>query len=230
MRKLWNYGTATPIQRVGVIILGIGLLSLIAWIIKEDLSFDDLFDPYYLPDSRDSFFFHLFFYLIPIGFFMSWGYQILVKIKEWIINDTPEEVKSEPKKVKQKKVYSPPKKNLHFKNNLAAFQFAAQQYSVDMSPKKVSLGIIQDIYKFEDGSTQFFIQLADIGKTTLVSGINDKHSEKLTKGNLIYWAYIDQVGESNSLHVVAIGHILASLYPEYDPNNGKWVIRHDLTQ
>ncbi len=225
MGKLWNYGTSTPIQRVGVIILGIGLLSLITWIIKEDLSFDDLFDPYYLPDSRDSFFFHLFLYLIPIGLSMSWGYQILVRIKEWIINDRPEKLKSE-----QKKFYTPPKKNLHFKNNLAAFQFAAQQYSANMSPKKVSLGIIQDIYKFEDGSIQFFIQLADVGKTTLVSGINDKHSEKLSKGNLIYWGYIDQVDEPNSLHVVAIGHILASLYPEYDPNNGKWVIRHDLTQ
>lgn len=49
MKKLWEYGTAKPVQRLGVIILVIGLLSLISWMVNRDLSFDDLFDSYYFP-------------------------------------------------------------------------------------------------------------------------------------------------------------------------------------
>ena len=53
MKKVWDYGTSTPIQRVGVIFLVIGLLSLFSWMIKKDLSFDDLLEAYSLPRSRD---------------------------------------------------------------------------------------------------------------------------------------------------------------------------------
>ena len=106
MKKVWDYGTSTPIQRVGVIFLVIGLLSLFSWMIKKDLSFDDLLESYYLPRSRDSFFFHLFFYFIPLGLLMSWGYQILLNIKRWILNGKIEKTIT-------------PKQKIYFKDNTA---------------------------------------------------------------------------------------------------------------
>lgn len=227
MKRIWNYGTATPIQRIGVIVLAFGLVSLAAWMIRNDLSFSDLLHSYYLPDSRDSFFFHLFYYLIPIGLLMSWGYQVLIKIKEWIVNDRTEKIES--KTTKQRKPYIPPEKNLHFKNNHAAFKFAAQQYSPDMNPMQMSLGLVQEVYQFENGSIQFLVQLADMEKITFVSGINDKYEAEISKGNLVYWGYVDHVDEPNSLHISAIGHILATLSPEFNPNTGKWTVKKDLT-
>lgn len=228
MKRIWNYGTATPIQRIGVIVLAFGLVSLAAWMIRNDLSFSDLLHSYYLPDSRDSFFFHLFYYLIPIGLLMSWGYQVLIKIKEWIVNDRTEKIES--KTTKQRKPYIPPEKNLHFKNNHAAFKFAAQQYSPDMNPMQMSLGLVQEVYQFENGSIQFLVQLADMEKITFVSGINDKYEAEISKGNLVYWGYVDHVDEPNSLQISAIGHILATLSPEFNPNTGKWTVKKDLTK
>ena len=229
MKRLWIYGTSTPIQRIGVIVLGVGLLSLFSWMIKEDLSFEDLFNSYYLPGKRDSIFFHLFFYLIPLGFLMSWGYQVLIKLKEWIFNDKPKEVEQK-REPKQKQPYAPHQKNLHFKNNLAAFQFATKNYAANMEPGKINLGLVQDVFQTQDGNQQFLIQLADVGKTTLVSGFNDKHGDKVTKGNLVYWGFVEPVNDLNALRISGIGHVLATLSPEYDPNQGKWEIKNDLTK
>lgn len=159
---------------------------------------------------------------------MSWGYQVLIKIKEWIVNDRTEKIES--KTTKQRKPYIPPEKNLHFKNNHAAFKFAAQQYSPDMNPMQMSLGLVQEVYQFENGSIQFLVQLADMEKITFVSGINDKYEAEISKGNLVYWGYVDHVDEPNSLHISAIGHILATLSPEFNPNTGKWTVKKDLTK
>lgn len=161
---------------------------------------------------------------------MSWGYQLIFKIKEWVVNDKVKETVTDSKQTKVKKPYIPPKQNIHFKNNIAAFHFASQQYSANMNPQKMSFGIVQDLFKFEDGSVQFIVQLANTDQTTLVSGLNDKHADKISKGNLIYWGYFEHVDKPNILNIDAIGHILATLYPEYDPNNGKWVIKNDLTK
>lgn len=85
IRKIWSYGTSTPVQRIGVIILAIGLVSLFSWMFKEGLDFEDIFNEYYFPEDRDSIFFHLYFYFIPLGLILSWGYQLLVIIKRWVI-------------------------------------------------------------------------------------------------------------------------------------------------
>ena len=229
MKKVWAYGTSTPIQRIGVIIFGIGLISLISWMVKEDLAFNDLFDSYYLPRSRDSFFFHLFFYLIPLGILMSWGYRVLIKLKEWVFNENLIDFnqKTEPK-VKQPQLQN--HKNLHFKNNLAAFQFATKNYISNMESGKLNFGLVQDVFQTQDGNFQFLIQLADVGKTTLVSGFNDKHGDKIYKGNLVFWGFVESVNDINALKISGIGHVLAILSPEYDPNQGKWIIKKDLTK
>ena len=229
MKRIWDYGTSTPIQRVGVIFLVIGLLSLFSWMIKEDLSISELLNLYYLPGSRDSFFFHLFFYFIPLGLLMSWGYQILIKLKEWIFSDKPEQIESK-SKVKQSRSYVPPKKNLHFKNNPVAFNYASENYVACMFPGQMTLGIIQDVFQLKDGSFSFLVQLADKGKTTLASGFNDKYANQIEKGNLVYWGFIEKVEHpEDHLQISAIGHILATLHPELNPNDGKWSIKSNLT-
>lgn len=225
LKKIWNYGTSTPIQRVGVIILTIGLVSLISWMIKEELDLEDIFNPYSFPRSRDSFFFHLYFYAIPLGLVMSWGYVFLIKTKQWIIMGY---IPKHSSPLKRKKTYSPPEKNLHFKNNTEAFEFATQLHSINYQTNALYFGMVKNISKLKDGSYQFLVQLADQNRTILVNGYNDKHSNKIFVGNLVYWGYADRI-DSNSFNIEAVGHILATLYPEYNPNNFKWSIKENLT-
>lgn len=230
MRKIWDYGTSTPIQRIGIIVLSLGLVSLLAWVIKEDLSFEDIFDSYHLPRHRDSFFFHLYFYLIPLGFLMSWGYQVLLKLKEWVLNGVSERI--EPKiEAKKRQSNIPTKKNLHFKNNLAAFKYASENYVACMLPGQMTLGIIQEVFQLKDGSYSFLVQLADKNKTTLTSGFNEKYATQIGKGNLVYWGFVEKVDQPKDyFQISAIGHILAILHPEFNPNDGKWSIKSNLTK
>lgn len=228
INKLWGYGTSTPTQRIGVIILFIGIFSLISWMIKEDLSLDNLADPYYLPRSRDSLFFHLFPYLIPIGLLMSWGYRLLLVIRQWILVGETNNQKPQTKTEKPK--YNTSAKNLHFKNNQAAFQFASKSHIANMSVDNMDFGIVQDVIKLHDNSFQFLIQLANNGRTTLVSGFNDKYANKISKGNLVYWGFVEPVDSKENLGIEAIGHVLAVLAPEFDSNIGGWVVKQDLTK
>lgn len=229
MKKVWDYGTSTPIQRVGVIFLVIGLLSLFSWMIKKDLSFNDLLESYYLPRSRDSFFFHLFFYFIPLGLLMSWGYQILLNIKQWVFGEKPERI--EPKsEVKPRRSYVPPKKNLHFKNNPAAFEFASSIYNPDLSIGRNFFGIVREKGTPEDEQSFFIIELAGSQENIFVTGINDKYLELVNTGNIIYWGLYENFGEKRLLDIQAKGYILATLHPEFNPNDGKWVIKNNLTK
>ena len=238
MKRVWDYGTSTPIQRVGVIFLVVGLLSLFSWMIKEDLSFDDLLEPSYLPGSRDSFFFHLFFYFIPLGLLMSWGYQILLNIKQWVFNESYEKLTSNKHSSstenlkstsKPRQKYTTPQKNLHFKNNLTAFKFASENYVANLLINQMNVGLVQDKFELKDGSFHFLVQLASKERTTLVSGFNDSYAKEISKGNLVYWGFVEQVTDKNHSGIEAIGHVLAILYPEFNPNNGKWTVKNDLT-
>lgn len=229
MKKIWNYGTSTPIQRIGVIFLVVGLLSLFSWMVKEDLTFDDLFEPYYLPKSRDSLFFHLFFYLIPIGLLMSWGYQILLNIKRWVFGEKPERIEPN-SEVKLRRSYVPPKKNLHFKNNSAAFEFASSIYNADLSTGKNFFGIVREKATPKDEQSFFIIELAGSQENIFVTGINDKYLELVNTGNIIYWGLYENFGEKRLLDIQAKGYILATLHPEFNPNDGKWVIKNNLTK
>ena len=232
MKRLWNYGTSTPIQRIGVIVLGVGLLSLFSWMIKENLSFEDLFNSYYLPGKRDSIFFHLFFYLIPIGLLMSWGYQILIKLKEWILSGGPKEAspKKEAPSKRQRSVYTPPQKILHFKNNLMAFEFASQNYTTTLLANHMSVGIVRDIFKSNNEKPLFLVELANNKEKILAGGFNDIYADEISIGNLVYWGFAEEVHYEIYPEIRALGHIVATLYPEFDPNNGKWTIKNNFTK
>jgi hypothetical protein len=236
MKKIWAYSTSTPIQRVGVIFIIIGLFSLLSWVIKEDLSFGDIFNTYYMPDKRDSFFYKLYYIFIPLGLLMSWGYSLILKVKRWVLTgSSSEKINSEnsettPQAINKTSPNLRNQKNIHFQNNLEAFKYASQNYIANMNPKKLNIGIIQDVLTDPKTGVHFLVQLADKGKTTLVSGYNDKYVDHITKGNLVFWGFVDKHEVHNPLRIEAVGHVIATIYPELNPNNGKWTIKKDFTK
>lgn len=209
--KIWRYGSKEPIQRIGIIILIIGLISLFSWMYKRDLDFYDLLDTYYLPEQKDAFFFHFYIYCIPLGLLMSWGYSFVLKIKKWIFKED-----------------SDLNKNLNFKDSLAAFKFAATVYKPNFEANKASFGIIQNVLKDENGKLSFFIQLASQDSTTFVVGYNNKYANYLKQGDLVYWGFDQFVPDR--IDIVALGHVLAVLKPEFDVKKSRWTVLQDLTK
>lgn len=209
--KIWRYGSKEPIQRIGIIILIIGLISLFSWVYKRNLDFNELFNTYYLPEHRDFIFFHLYLYFIPIGLLMSWGYSLILKIKKWIFKED-----------------SNLNKKLNFKDSLAAFKFAATVYKPNFEDKKASFGLIQNVQKDENGKLSFFIQLASQDSTTFVVGYNNKYANYLKQGDLVYWGFDQFVPDR--FDTVALGYVLAVLKPEFDVTKSRWTVLQDLTK
>ena len=136
------------------------------------------------------------------------------------------------KNIKNKlKPEEPAIKNLHFKNNLAAFKYAVKYlYDESFITNTMSFGIVQEKSISVDGSYHFLIQLSNSNRTVLVSGFNDKFADEIDKGNLVYWGYIESVQESENMGIEAMGHVLATLNPELNLKTSKWVVRKDLTK
>lgn len=86
-KKILMSGIQTPPQRIGFLILILGIASIVGWFLKRQMDFGDVFDPYYFPDKRDFIFFHLYLYLIPLGILLTWGFPLIKIIKEWVIGD-----------------------------------------------------------------------------------------------------------------------------------------------
>lgn len=91
LKRFWDSGTKMPIQRVGFIILCIGIISFIAWDVEDTafrLSLYYGFDwEYRFPDKYDSWFYHLHLYLIPLGLFLTWLYPFTKKLKVWVFEN-----------------------------------------------------------------------------------------------------------------------------------------------
>lgn len=122
----------------------------------------------------------------------------------------------------------PKAKNIHFKNNQSAFEHACLTNKASFFQGIMSFGIIRDVIEDNSGK-QFLIELADSDGTKIVSGFNDKKSEKIHLGNIVYWGFTSTT-ETNILNIQAVGHVLATLDPELNPNTNKWSIREDLTK
>lgn len=122
----------------------------------------------------------------------------------------------------------PVAKNIHFKNNQSAFEYACLTNKVSFFQGVMSFGIIRDVIEDKSGK-QFVIELADVDGTKIVSGFNNRKSEKIQLGNIIYWGFTSNV-DTNILNIQAVGHVLATLNPEFNPNTKKWSIREDLTK
>lgn len=95
MNKFWRYGTHLPIQRIGLIVLSIGIISFISWCIDTKTVFwIDSFsgwDPYRYPEKYDPFFYKIHPVFIPIGIVLTWLYipvnKIMKLIKGWIFQN-----------------------------------------------------------------------------------------------------------------------------------------------
>lgn len=93
-KRIWLNGSTEPTQRIGLIILGLGLLSLFFYAVQSPSYYslmDILFDPDYYPNRRDSLFYKLYIYFIPLGLVLSWGYPLLQKIKSWVLKEAPKD-------------------------------------------------------------------------------------------------------------------------------------------
>lgn len=95
MKKLWSYGTTYPVQRIGLIILILGIISFILWCIESEIVFwiDEYngWSPYYFPKSYESFFYKLHPFLIALGLLMTWFFipsqKIYHSIRNWIFKN-----------------------------------------------------------------------------------------------------------------------------------------------
>ena len=142
MKKLWSYGTSTPFQRIGLIILSIGILSYLAWVFignhygydytRLNVWLDVIFDSDYFPEKRDFIFFHFYLYLLPLGLLMTWGYSLLIKLKNWIMGEN----KKKPASMEI----------MYFKDNEAAFEMVCKYMDTSINPDKPVVAIsMQDM-------------------------------------------------------------------------------------
>lgn len=147
IKIFWIKGTSQPIQRVGLIILAIGVMSCTLYSIQSPNHYDIqdiLLDPDYYPRYRDPIFYKLYVYFIPLGFLLSWGYPLLQKIQSWILNKPKGDKFLHFQKRKELTEFI--RKNWDFKkaNNRPALGYVSQVLSPDESYKEaLELGFIK---------------------------------------------------------------------------------------
>ncbi|QXA08339.1 hypothetical protein I6L27_02005 [Acinetobacter pittii] len=90
MKKLWAYGTTFPLQRIGLIILLLGIVSFISWCIESRIVFwIDAYSgwaTYYYPENYEYFFYKLHPFFIPLGLLMTWLLIPSKKIYQFVSN------------------------------------------------------------------------------------------------------------------------------------------------
>lgn len=90
LNKIWSYGTYSPIQRTGLIILALGCASFLFWIVEDRTFYYSrlyglVFD-YAFPRLRyDGLFAWIHLYLLPLGLLMTWLYHPINKIIKIIL-------------------------------------------------------------------------------------------------------------------------------------------------
>ena len=91
IKKMWSYGTQKPVQRIGLILLCVGIISFVLWDINDTAfrfsSYYGFYWSYSFPDKYDFWIYHLHVYLIPIGLMASWGYPSLQKLQKWVFKN-----------------------------------------------------------------------------------------------------------------------------------------------
>ncbi len=157
MKKIWDYGTSTPFQRTGLIILSLGVLSYLIWVFfgshyGYDYTYPDVwinvvFDSDYFPRKRDFIVFHLYLYFIPLGLLMTWGYSLLIKLKKWIMGEN-----------KKQSINS---EVLHFKDNEAAFEMACKYINTDIALGKPMVALAVQSKINDNELSAIMIKVAD---------------------------------------------------------------------
>lgn len=118
--------------------------------------------------------------------------------------------------------------NLHFKNNIAAFQYACEFLNQDLRDNTAYIGIVEDS-KVNDNAQECVVKIAVNGGQSYVFGFTNKNNIKLTKGQLVLWGLMDRVSFGDNIKIIAAGYILAIIEPSVNVKTGKWVVKQDLT-
>ncbi|NAR60041.1 hypothetical protein [Acinetobacter haemolyticus] len=227
LKKLWAYGTTSPLQRIGLIILSIGALSYLSWVFTgyhhgydytdPGLWINVIFDHEYFPGRRDFLFFHLYLYLIPIGILMTWGRGLLIKLKSWIMSGS----KKNPVSMEV----------IHFKDNEAAFEMISKYMDTSIIQDKPVVAIsMQDMKKPSEpimikvaGDPPFFAHTAThfagshlIKKGDLLSVMPFKKTENIT-------SYMKDDERKHWLFLV-----VSEINPKYHSTRQMWSIKRDF--
>ncbi len=52
LNKIWEFGSKEPIQRIGILVLTVGIISLLSWVYKENLDLNQILNPEYFPQKK----------------------------------------------------------------------------------------------------------------------------------------------------------------------------------
>lgn len=225
MKKVWEYGTSSPIQRVGLIILSIGMLSYLTWVLTgsrygydytyPDRWIDVIFDPDYFPEKRDFVFFHLYLYLVPTGLLMTWGYRLLVKLKSWIMGEN-----------KKKPVNT---EILHFKDNKAAFDMACKYMDTDIAQGKPMVALAVHS-KVENELNAIMIEIADTSPFHTYASTKFTLEHPIESGALLGVVPYErnEDGEYSDERKRWLFAIVSELNPKYHSTKQMWSIKKDF--
>jgi len=226
MKKLWNYGTSTPFQRIGLIILSIGILSYLAWVFignhygydytRLNVWLDVIFDSDYFPRKRDFIFFHLYLYLIPLGLLMTWGYSLLIKIKNWIIGE--------------KKTKSTNTEILHFKENEAAFEMACKYMDTDIAIGKPMVALAVQSKIDENELNVIMIKVADTSPFHTYASTKFTFKHPIENGALLGIVPYErnEDGSYSDDRKRWMFAVVSELNPRYHTTKQMWSIKKDF--
>lgn len=221
--SIWLNGTSQPLQRVGIIILTIGVLSCILYYFQSPSSYnvqDILFDSDYYPRYRDLFFYKLYIYFIPLGFILSWGYPLLQKIQSWVLNNSKNDRFLYFQKRNELTEFI--RKNWDFKkaNNRPALGYVSQVLSPDESYKEaLKFGFIKPDDKHVLHTDVLLI--TEHGEQ-LIFAPCDALGAELKIGDFVLLATYGS-DERQDWHYV----LIAKLKPIYNTTKKGWVIDSD---
>lgn len=225
MKKVWEYGTSSPIQRVGLIILSIGMLSYLTWVLTGssygydytylDRWIDVIFDPDYFPEKRDFIFFHLYLYLVPIGLLMTWGYRLLVKLKSWIMGEN-----------KKKPVNT---EILYFKDNEAAFEMACKYMDTDIAQGKPMVALAVHS-KAENELNVIMIKIADASPFHTYASTKFTLEYPIESGALLGVVPYErnEDGKYSDERKRWLFAVVSELNPKYHSTKQMWSIKRDF--
>lgn len=220
---IWANGSSQPLQRIGLIILAIGIFSCIFWVFESPNYYniiDILFDPRYYPGHSDALFYKLYIYFIPLGLILSWGYPFLKKIKSWVLKE-------------------PTNDNfLYFQKRNELTEFISNNWDFKKANNKPALGYISKVLSPDESYKEALeLGLINVGDSYVL------HTDVLliTKyGEELVFAPCDALGADlkvgDFVLLATLGNekrqdwhyvLIAKLKPIYNATKKGWVIESD---
>jgi len=225
LKKIWAYGVSTPFQRMGLIILSIGILSYLTWVFTGnhygyDYTYPDrwinvIFDPDYFPEKRNFVFFHLYLYLVPAGLLMTWGYRLLVKLKSWIMGEN----KKQPVNTDI----------LYFKSSEAAFEMACKYMDTNIALGKPMVALAVQS-KVEAGLNVIMIKVADTPAFHTYASTKFTLDYPIESGSLLGIVPYErnEEGELSDERKRWLFAVVSELNPTYHSTKQMWSIKIDF--